>query len=136
MSRAHIRYAYLATLADWSEIENLLRSSTAKSATELKHDMDMLVDRRLTEASDEQWATIIALADVDAEFEVGKLKMDAFRYRWLCGNNFDRQRTQVHTWVHTWEPHSVTGEPIEWKARVRGGALDAIIDAEIAKEPR
>lgn len=56
---------------------------------------------------------------------------DAARYRWLCDNNFDRQRLQVQTWVHTWEPHSVTGEPTEWKARVRGGALDRVIDAEM-----
>lgn len=67
--------------------------------------------------------------------ELEALKRDAARYRWLCYNNFDRQGlTQVHTWRHTWEPHSQTGEPTEWKARVRGGALDLVIDEAMAAE--
>jgi hypothetical protein len=66
--------------------------------------------------------------------EVERLRADAERYRWLCANNFDSQGfTQIHTFVHTWEPHSQTGEPTEWKQRVRGGALDPIIDREIEK---
>jgi hypothetical protein len=58
---------------------------------------------------------------------------DAARYRWLVENSFDRQgRTQFHVWRHTWEPHSQTGEPTEWQARVRGPALDAAIDAAMS----
>ncbi len=54
---------------------------------------------------------------------------DAARYRWLCDNNFDKVGvTQIQTWLHTWEPHSETGEPTQWKQRVRGGKLDLAID--------
>ena len=60
---------------------------------------------------------------------------DAERYRWLCANNFDREgAAQVHTWLHTWEPHSQTGEPTEWMQRIRGGALDAAIAAAMTIE--
>lgn len=56
--------------------------------------------------------------------------VDAARYRWLKENNFIRVgRPQIHTELHTWQPHSQTGEPTEWKQRVLGGALDAAIDA-------
>ena len=68
---------------------------------------------------------------------VGRLEpeRDAERYRWLCANNFDREgAAQVHTWLHTWEPHSQTGEPTEWMQRIRGGALDAAIDAAMTIE--
>ena len=60
--------------------------------------------------------------------EVAELRRDA--ERWLCANNFDKPSTQIHTWLHTWEPHSVTGEPTEWEQRIRGGDnLDRVIDA-------
>ncbi len=55
--------------------------------------------------------------------------LDAARYRWLAENSFDRPGvTQFHVWQHTWEPHSKTGEPTEWKCRVRGTAIDRAID--------
>jgi len=61
--------------------------------------------------------------------ELLALRKDAERYRWLCANNFDKPgATQVHTWVQTWEPHSQTGDPTEWTQRIRGGALDRVID--------
>lgn len=44
------RYVYLASTADWSAIEDLLRRSDAESATELKRDLDKLVDARLKTA--------------------------------------------------------------------------------------
>ena len=78
-------------------------------------------------------------ADCGRKFEPVEVERDADaeRYRWLCANNFDREGpTQVHTWLHTWEPHSQTGEPTEWKQRIRGGALDATIDAAIAATPQ
>lgn len=65
---------------------------------------------------------------------VDPVERDAARYRWLCANNFDRVIPQVHTWIHTWAPHSKTGVPTEWKARVRGGALDHVIDQAMQSE--
>lgn len=57
------------------------------------------------------------------------IEEDAARYRWLVNNSFDKTGvTQIHLTVHTWEPHSVTGEQTEWVARVRGSAIDAEID--------
>ena len=44
------RYVYLASTADWSAIEDLLRRSDAESATELKRDLDKLIDTRLKSA--------------------------------------------------------------------------------------
>lgn len=62
------------------------------------------------------------------------LKEDAARYRWLVANSFDREgMAQLHVWLHTWEPHSQTGDPTEWKQRVRGPAIDRVIDAEMQK---
>lgn len=49
MSTDAERYVYLATLADWSEIETLLRSTTAETAREQKADLDRLIDQRLAE---------------------------------------------------------------------------------------
>lgn len=72
------------------------------------------------------------LAECQTELEA--MKKDAERYRWLVANSFDRQRTQLHVWVHTWEPHSQTGEPIEWKHRVRGTAIDEAIDTAMRGE--
>ena len=67
--------------------------------------------------------------------ELSALRADAERYRWLCRNNFDREKMQVHTWIQTWEPHSQTGEPIQWTQRVRGGAyLSEVIDAALRQE--
>ena len=53
---------------------------------------------------------------------------DAARWRFLVDNSFDKEGvTQFHVWEHSWEPHSQTGEPTEWKQRVRGPALDRFI---------
>lgn len=57
---------------------------------------------------------------------------DAQRWRFLMDNSYDSQSvTQFHIWVHSWEPHSKTGEPTEWKQRVRGIALIDFIDRAI-----
>lgn len=57
---------------------------------------------------------------------------DATRWRFLVDNSFDKDGvTQFHVWEHSWEPHSQTGEPTEWKQRVRGPALDRFIDRAI-----
>ena len=57
---------------------------------------------------------------------------DAARWRFLVDNSFDKDGvTQFHVWEHSWEPHSQTGEPTEWKQRVRGPALDHFIDRAI-----
>ena len=57
---------------------------------------------------------------------------DAARWRFLVDNSFDKEGvTQFHVWEHSWEPHSQTGEPTEWKQRVRGPALERVIDAAI-----
>ena len=47
---------------------------------------------------------------VEVKAELLALRADAERYRWLCRNNFDREKMQVHTWIQTWEPHSQTGD--------------------------
>ena len=58
---------------------------------------------------------------------------DAERYRFLVENSFDVQGvTQFHVWRHSWEPHSQSGEPTEWKSRIRGPGIDAVIDAAIS----
>ena len=67
-----------------------------------------------------------------AEKLVEQLQKDADRYRWLVDNSFDREVTQLHVWKHTWEPHSKTGEPTEWKCRVRGPAIDSVVDEALA----
>ena len=60
---------------------------------------------------------------------------DAERYEWLRNNSYDREGfAQLHVWKHTWEPHSKTKEPIEWKNRVRGSAIDQAIDAAMNGE--
>jgi hypothetical protein len=80
-------------------------------------------------------AAVSAAENAALRERVAVLEQDAARYRWLCGNNFDKHGvTQVHTWLHTWEPHSQTGEPTEWMQRVRGGKLDEIIDAALKGE--
>jgi hypothetical protein len=57
---------------------------------------------------------------------------DAQRWRFLMDNSYDSQSvTQFHVWEHSWEPHSKTGEPTEWKQRVRGIALIDFIDRAI-----
>ena len=60
---------------------------------------------------------------------VSEDRKDAERYRWLIDNSFNKGITQFHVWKHTWEPHSKTGEQIEWKQRISGPSLDAAIDA-------
>lgn len=66
--------------------------------------------------------------------ELEQQERDAERYRWLCNNNFDRDRLQIHTFVQWYEPHSVTGEPQVWSGRLRGSALDGVIDKAMAEE--
>jgi hypothetical protein len=62
---------------------------------------------------------------------------DAARYRWLCNNNFDKEGvSQIHTFLKTWESHSATGEPQLWSQRIRGGALDLIIDRAMAEDSK
>jgi hypothetical protein len=57
---------------------------------------------------------------------------DAHRWRFLMENSYDSKSvTQFHVWEHSWEPHSKTGEPTEWKQRVRGIALIDFIDRAI-----
>lgn len=57
---------------------------------------------------------------------------DAQRWRFLMENSYDSESvTQFHVWRHSWEPHSQTGEPTEWKQRVRGIALIYFIDRAI-----
>ena len=57
---------------------------------------------------------------------------DAKRWRFLMENSYDSESvTQFHVWEHSWEPHSQTGEPTEWKQRVRGIALIDFIDRDI-----
>lgn len=57
---------------------------------------------------------------------------DAKRWRFLMENSYDSKSvTQFHVWEHSWEPHSQTGEPTEWKQRVRGIALIDFIDRAI-----
>ena len=57
---------------------------------------------------------------------------DAQRWRFLMENSYDSESvTQFHVWEHSWEPHSQTGEPTEWKQRVRGIALIDFIDRAI-----
>ena len=57
---------------------------------------------------------------------------DAQRWRFLMENSYDSESvTQFHVWEHSWEPHSLTGEPTEWKQRVRGIGLIDFIDRAI-----
>lgn len=57
---------------------------------------------------------------------------DAQRWRFLMENSYDSESvTQFHVWEHSWEPHSKTGEPTEWKQRVRGIALVDFIDRAV-----
>jgi len=57
---------------------------------------------------------------------------DAQRWRFLMENSYDSESvTQFHVWEHSWEPHSKTNEPTEWKQRVRGIALIDFIDRAI-----
>ena len=57
---------------------------------------------------------------------------DAARWRFLVDNSFDKDGvTQFHVWEHSWEPHSQTDEPTEWKQRVRGPALNRFVDRAI-----
>ena len=78
----------------------------------------------------------VQLERIFAELEPTEDEQDAARYRWLVENSFDREGVaQMHVWLHTWEPHSLTGEPTEWKQRVRGPALDRMIDAAMDQTP-
>lgn len=85
---------------------------------------------------DQAWANFKAALASAAPQQAEAPDRDGARYRWLVSNSFDRQGfTQFHVWQHTWEPHSQTGEPTEWKCRVRGPALDAAIDAAMSATP-
>ena len=62
---------------------------------------------------------------------------DAKRWRFLMENSYDSESvTQFHVWEHSWEPHSKTGKPTEWKQRVRGIALIDFIDRAIEAKLR
>lgn len=62
---------------------------------------------------------------------------DAQRWRFLMENSYDSESvTQFHVWEHSWEPHSKTGKPTEWKQRVRGIALIDFIDRAIEAKLR
>jgi len=66
---------------------------------------------------------------------VSEDRKDAERYQWLVANSFDKSgATQFHIWKHSWEPHSKTGEQIEWSQRIRGPALDTFIDAAMQED--
>ena len=67
---------------------------------------------------------------------VSEDQKDAERYRWLIDNSFNKGITQFHVWKHTWEPHSKTGEQIEWKQRISGPPLDAAIDAAMQEDKK
>lgn len=67
---------------------------------------------------------------------VSEDRKDAERYRWLVDNSFDKGITQLNIWKHTWEPHSQTGESTEWKQRIRGPSLDAVIDAAMQEDKK
>jgi hypothetical protein len=70
----------------------------------------------------ERFAALVAAAE----------REDAERWRFLMNNCWDKDGLeQFHVWHHTWEPHSQTGEPTEWKSRLRGPALERAIDAAI-----
>ncbi len=88
--------------------------------------------RRLVEHRQDALASCTR-ADDEKSRVIKQFKADTERYRWLIDNSFDRVGvTQLHVWVHTWEPHSVTGEPTEWKARVIGPAIDRVINKALA----
>lgn len=62
-----------------------------------------------------------------------KLK-NSDRYEWLVNNSFDREGcTQFHITEHSWKPHSITKEPIQWVCRVRGPSIDKAIDSAMEK---
>lgn len=82
-----LRYAYLATLADWSEIEKLLRSSTAETALGQKKDMDQLVDERLAEMSNERFEVVRQLAREGVQDGTTPVPV-AWRHTLLPGNTF------------------------------------------------
>ena len=66
---------------------------------------------------------------------VSEDRKDAERYQWLVANSFDKSGvTQFHIWKHSWEPHSKTGEQIEWSQRISGPPLDAAIDAAMQED--
>lgn len=77
-------------------------------------------------------------AAIELDRQLTAAQADAKRYRWLVANSYDKEgATQIHLTVHTWEPHSVTGEPTEWSARIRGPAIDMEIDKALAAtEPK
>jgi hypothetical protein len=115
------------------DIERLIPEATAQTAelARLRDEVEWLRKHANAQAV----AASLAFDEtVQLRAEVEALRADAGRYRWLCGNNFDKPGVrQIHTWLHIWEPHSQTGEPTEWTQRLRGSSLDAAIDAAIAK---
>lgn len=48
------RYRYIATLRDWSDIEQMCWSSTARSASQFKRDLDKYIDAKLVKAAPDQ----------------------------------------------------------------------------------
>lgn len=56
--------------------------------------------------------------------KVVELERDANLWRFFVGRTYDLQEgvggPNFYVDKHWWQPHSVTGEPTEWKVRVRG----------------
>lgn len=46
------RYRWIATLQDWSDVERMCWSSTAKSATQFKADLDAYIDAAIAKESE------------------------------------------------------------------------------------
>ena len=78
------------------------------------------------------WQAAVRSVAPPASKPLTSQERDAQRWRFLMDNSYDSQSvTQFHIWEHSWEPHSKTGEPTEWKQRVRGIALIDFIDRAI-----
>jgi len=123
------RDGVLALLADLDEARNGMK---VQAALRLKKEIERLDSTKSALVKERQAHN--AQRD-QLKVEVEALRKDAERYRWLAAHSFDVQgSTQFHIWQHTWEPHSQTGEPTEWKSRVRGAALARFIDAAMSKE--
>lgn len=119
------RYAYLASTADWSAIEDLLRRSDAESATELKRDLDKLIDAQLKTAITLPLYTARAAQHAEsgapAAIPTWQERMPKPRRAYTCDMNCSRDRRhESPTSCGDCMPVTVHGDPV--KAR----------DAEIA----
>lgn len=82
-----LRYAYVSTLEDWSEVEKLLGSSMAETAREQKMDTDRLVDEALTGVSSGRFEELRQLAR-EGVHETPDPVPVAWRHTLLPGNTF------------------------------------------------